>query len=859
MSNLLRIPTKDQIYSTWVESVDLPGTPAEDYFLKCRLDINAVSPEALRWHPRLSAIVAQFRSIATGQMQAVSLIHIDAKGQRISSQILGSPSGGAVMFSGHIGVRDHLHVGAGLAPCLAALSGGQWPIWAVGGIKALANFPIIARVNRLTVFSKFGDGGATVQAIEHLARRWERTGREVRIISPSIVGDLVDDLQRMEPQQDAPGWNYQTNKPARKFRFTPWDELDFDPEPSYLVKGILPKCGTACLFGASGSYKSFQAIHLCFSIALGTSWAARKVKQGQIVYVASEGAAGLRKRIVGARQFYGINSAMSCHLISQSVNFGCGAGDMEILASEINAESISPAIIVIDTLAQSLGNGDENGAGMIQFIANITELSSKFKCLVLAVHHVGYSEGGRMRGHSSLIGALDAAILCEGGKGSLSSELTLIKSKDDESGLKFTANLERVDLGFDSDGDPISTLVVTAISEGGKAAPTVTQAKDTPSMQRLLMDAFHEAVSEHGTDHQIYGGPKVTAVAERFVRDVYYNRLAENPKPDDDADKLAERQRKNWNNSIKRLLDSMRLIAGQASSGERILCSRSFPLHFTAFGREDLGKIPANSRNLMAILMVFGGNFQKFPLLFSGAQMAYNSEAKIQAAIVEWVRTVAPETVIFAVPNGGLRTKPEAALLRWTGVLAGIPDLCLIANAKPYFIEVKTEAGKVSEAQRAMLLRLTTLGAGVAVVHSIDETRNAFEGQSGNPKGMPKGTRHKVTRAAEALLDGQAEALTAQAVTMALNGDPVALRLCLERILPPRKDRPIVFDMPKLVTVGDASKGVAAILAGAAAGDLTPSEASALAGLVSNFVRTVEVVELERRLTALESMKDTDG
>jgi hypothetical protein len=53
----------------------------------------------------------------------------------------------------------------------------------------------------------------------------------------------------------------------------------------------------------------------------------------------------------------------------------------------------------------------------------------------------------------------------------------------------------------------------------------------------------------------------------------------------------------------------------------------------------------------------------------------------------------------------------------------------------------------------------------------------------GNP-GKPKGTRHKATRAALALLDGEAEALTRQAVTMALEGDTTALRLCLERIAP---------------------------------------------------------------------------
>ena len=126
-------------------------------------------------------------------------------------------------------------------------------------------------------------------------------------------------------------------------------------------------------------------------------------------------------------------------------------------------------------------------------------------------------------------------------------------------------------------------------------------------------------------------------------------------------------------------------------------------------------------------------------------------------------------------------------------------------------------------------------------------------GQSGNPSVRPKSARNVATMAAEALLDGEAKALSRKAVEMALAGDPMALRLCLERILPPRKDRPVVFDMPPLATAQDAAKGIAAILEGVARGELTPSEATALAGLVGTFNHTLETVELERRIAALES------
>ena len=82
--------------------------------------------------------------------------------------------------------------------------------------------------------------------------------------------------------------------------------------------------------------------------------------------------------------------------------------------------------------------------------------------------------------------------------------------------------------------------------------------------------------------------------------------------------------------------------------------------------------------------------------------------------------------------------------------------------------------------------------------------------QPGNP-GRPKGARHKATLAAEALLDGEAEGLTRKAVEAALGGDMAALRLCLDRIVPPRRERPINFRIPPLKSAEDAARRVRAL------------------------------------------------
>lgn len=125
-------------------------------------------------------------------------------------------------------------------------------------------------------------------------------------------------------------------------------------------------------------------------------------------------------------------------------------------------------------------------------------------------------------------------------------------------------------------------------------------------------------------------------------------------------------------------------------------------------------------------------------------------------------------------------------------------------------------------------------------------------GQSGNPAGKPQGARNKATLAAQAFLDGEAKTLTRKAVELALGGDTVALRLCLERLLPPRKERPIAVDLPSVKTAADIPCLVNKILELVGQGDLTPSEANTLTGVVEIMRKGLEMGEIVERLTILE-------
>jgi hypothetical protein len=147
----------------------------------------------------------------------------------------------------------------------------------------------------------------------------------------------------------------------------------------------------------------------------------------------------------------------------------------------------------------------------------------------------------------------------------------------------------------------------------------------------------------------------------------------------------------------------------------------------------------------------------------------------------------------------------------------------------------------------------TTLGGSMLPDNTGEKQAGRFAaGQSGNPAGKPKGARHKTTLAIQALLDGEGEALTRKAVELALAGDITALRLCLDRIAPARKDNPVTVELPPISTSEDAAKAMAAILGAVAEGSITPSEGGEMAKLVEVFIKTLESHEFEQRLKQLE-------
>jgi hypothetical protein len=125
-------------------------------------------------------------------------------------------------------------------------------------------------------------------------------------------------------------------------------------------------------------------------------------------------------------------------------------------------------------------------------------------------------------------------------------------------------------------------------------------------------------------------------------------------------------------------------------------------------------------------------------------------------------------------------------------------------------------------------------------------------GQSGNPAGRPRGLRNKKTIALEGLVDGEAEAVMQKMITLAKMGDDVAMRLCVERMMAPRRERPVPLALPRIETDADARRASADILEALAEGEITPKEAEHLLRAVAGAAVITQSSEIVARLDRIE-------
>jgi hypothetical protein len=137
------------------------------------------------------------------------------------------------------------------------------------------------------------------------------------------------------------------------------------------------------------------------------------------------------------------------------------------------------------------------------------------------------------------------------------------------------------------------------------------------------------------------------------------------------------------------------------------------------------------------------------------------------------------------------------------------------------------------------------------------KTRNGlgrpFQAGNKHGKGRPVGSRNKATIALEALLDGEGEAMIRKAIELALGGSESALRLCLDRLIPPCRERSVRLRLPSdITTAHGTSRAAGAVMKALAQGDITPGEAVQIASVLEVRRKAIDTQELENRITELE-------
>jgi hypothetical protein len=342
------------------------------------------------------------------------------------------------------------------------------------------------------------------------------------------------------------------NEPAvafpQKTRFTliHLDDIELGDEPAYLIDGILP-AGPS--FGETPappkSLKSFFVMDMLLHVAIGKPYAGRRVQQGAVVYVTSEGIRGVKRRLIAMRRHHGVEGKqVPFFLVPVMPNLGTGTDDLNQLISAINAVvkdiTVPVRAVAVDTLRKATpGKSENDSKDMSVLLSNCDTLASTFECHVNAVHHSPRSDDKRGSGTNAIEGSCDVILpvtRCDSGDGTPRATVTIGRMKDGEEGDTWSFELRSMEIGKDRNKTPIFAAYVVVTDEPAKQPerPENDKPQRMPKAAQTALRALSEALSECGekapTSNHIPPGVRVTTL-ERWRTYAYQRGISASEKP----------------------------------------------------------------------------------------------------------------------------------------------------------------------------------------------------------------------------------------------------------------------------------------------------------------------------------------
>ena len=361
--------------------------------------------------------------------------------------------------------------------------------------------------------------GGTKETLAAKAKGAKVLGHEDVILIPKRLREPVPDpflTHANEPKLE------QQTSTRRKLLVESWDSIKDEPV-EWLVDSIIPKKAFVALYAPPASWKSFISLDLAEAIATGRDWMGYKIpKKGAVLYICGEGHGGMGARVKACKIQNKSPDGANLYIIRAQLNLRSSPEDFAELLNAINeliAEIDEPLeLIILDTLMRMSGGGfNENSSeDMGAFITQAGKLQEIFECALMVIHHSGKDVTKGLRGHSSLLGAVDTELEIQRLDSVINSAdpsvignaiLKVSKQKDGADSIEVGIEVVLVEIGTSTLGFEITTSL--AIRHNQEIAGSNPKGRKNNAgngeNQRLEMDSLMKVIKSKGSYREVDG------------------------------------------------------------------------------------------------------------------------------------------------------------------------------------------------------------------------------------------------------------------------------------------------------------------------------------------------------------------